>query len=317
MILIGDVTTYCCLTSMPRCDRASYDLTGRICMVTGASSGIGLETAAELAGMDADVVLVVRSPTRGQQAMDEILHRYPDARVESLVADLSIVSEILRVAKEYSVRHDHLNVLVNNAGAMIGKRTETPDGLEANFAINYIAPFLLTHELLPSLLAGAPSRVVNVSSTMHTMVGLDLADLQSKKRYSGMRAYAKSKLMSLMFTYELARLLEGTGVVVNALHPGFVATGIGRASGLGFRLLMRISRFAQKSPAEGALTSIYLASSPEVEKVTGKYFVDCRPVQSSRISYDPGLRSVLWNETKKILDSLGVKCSWPAGTSSN
>ncbi len=292
-------------------NREPNDMANRVCMVTGASSGIGLETAAALAGMGADVVLVVRDPTRGQLAIDEILRRHPMARVESIVADLSVVSQMRHVAREYRARHERLHVLVNNAGVMMGKRTETPDGLETNFAINYLAPFLLTHDLLPALVAGAPSRVIVVSSMMHRMGRLHLDDLQSRRDYNYLRAYSTTKLMSLMFTYELARRLEGTGVTANALHPGFVATGIGRSSGLLFRSIMRIARPFEKSPADGARTSIYLASSAEVEGVTGRYFIDCRPRRSSAISYDQQLQRTLWMETERLLADLGVRCSWP------
>lgn len=290
---------------------SKVDMRGKVCIVTGSSSGIGKETASELAGMGATVVMVVRDRERGESAMRGILQRYPEAKFELLVADLSSVSEIRRAANEFRGSHETLDVLVNNAGGVSAKRTVTPDGLEMTFAINYLAPFLLTHELLDALLAGAPSRVINVSSTAHTMGRVDLEDLQGEKRYGAFRAYENAKLMNIMLTYEMARRLDGTEVTVNALHPGFVASNFGKHSSRAIRFFFRITRPFQVSPHEGAQTSIYLASSSEVDGVTGKYFYRCRQKNSSKASYDVEKQRQLWQATESILAGLGVGLGRP------
>ena len=177
------------------------DMTGKVCIVTGSSSGIGKETAAELARMGATVVMIVRNRERGEAAMKEIVRRRPRAVLDLLIADLSIASEITRVAAEFKAKYDRLDVLINNAGGVSGRRTLTPDALEETFAINYLAPFLLTHELTDTLLSSAPSRVITVSSTAHNMGKVDLDDLQSEIRFSPLGTYGNAKLMSVMFTY--------------------------------------------------------------------------------------------------------------------
>jgi NAD(P)-dependent dehydrogenase (short-subunit alcohol dehydrogenase family) len=197
-------------------------------------------------------------------------------------------------------------VLINNAGGVSGKRTLTPDGLEETFAINYLAPFLLTHELMDKLLSSVPSRVIVVSSTAHNMGKVDMNDLQSEKRFSPLGTYANAKLMSVMFTYELARRLSGTGVTVNVLHPGFVASNFGSGS-RAIRFLYRIARPFEISSRKGAQTSIYLASSPEVEGVSGEYFYRCRPKKSSKASYDLEKQRGLWSATESILAALGIE----------
>jgi len=282
------------------------DMTSKVCIVTGSSSGIGKETADELAGMGATMIMLVRSRERGESAMQEILQRFPDAKLELLVADLSIVSEIRRAAAEFKTRYSRLDVLVNNAGGVSGKRTLTPDGLEMTFAVNYLAPFLLTHELLDVLVASAPSRIVNVSSTAHNMGRVDLDDLQSERRYGALRTYGSAKLMNIMFTYELAKRLDSSGVTVNVLHPGFVATNFGRDSNRAIRFFYRIARPFEKNSHEGAKTSVYLASSPEVKGVSGKYFYDRKPKESSSASYDIERQKQLWLATESILAGLGV-----------
>jgi len=282
------------------------DMVGKVCIVTGSNSGIGKETAAELAGMGATVVMVVRNRERGEAAMQEIIQRHPAAVLDLLIADLSIVSEIRRAAAEFKARYSRLDVLINNAGGVSSKRTLTPDGLEETFAINYIAPFLLTHELMDTLISSAPSRVIVVSSTAHTMGKVDLNDLQSENGFSSLRTYANAKLMSLMFTYELARRLRGTGVTVNALHPGLVASNFGKGSRI-IRFFYRIARPFEISSRKGAETSVYLASSPEVEGMSGEYFYRCKPKKSSEASYDLGTQRSLWLATESILASIGIE----------
>ncbi len=282
------------------------DMAGKVCIVTGSNSGIGKETAAELARKGATVVMIVRNRERGEAAMQEIVRRYPTATLDLLIADLSVASEIRRVATEFKARYDRLDVLINNAGGVSGKRTLTPDGLEETFAINYLAPFLLTHELMDTLLSSAPSRVIIVSSTAHNMSKVDLNDLQSERRFSPLGTYANSKLMSVMFTYDLARRLGRTGVTVNALHPGFVASNFGKGS-RAIRFVYRIARPFEISSRKGAQTSIYLASSPNVEGISGKYFYRCKPKQSSKASYDSEKQKSLWSATESILSALGVE----------
>src|SRR5690348_9172780 len=248
---------------------------GKICMVTGANSGIGKATALALAQMGATVVMVCRDRARGEQARSEITTTSRNTAVDLLLADLSSQQSIRHLVEHFQHHYPHLHVLINNAGATFpGRRRETVDGVEMTLAVNYLAPFLLTNLLLDRLTASAPARIVNVSSHAHASGSIQLDDLQAEKRYRPMRTYPQAKLAVVLFTYELARRLHGTGVTANCLHPGFVATHFAqRDAGLAFRLLVKVMGSFGTSPHEGAKTSIYLASSPEVEAVTGHYFV--------------------------------------------
>jgi NAD(P)-dependent dehydrogenase (short-subunit alcohol dehydrogenase family) len=276
---------------------------GKICVVTGATSGIGQATALGLARMGATVALVARNQAKGEAARGEIIAQSGNGAVDLLLADLSLQQSIRRLAETIQQKYANLHVLINNAGQFNLRRHVTGDGLELTFAVNYLAPFLLTNLLLERLKASAPARVINVSSDSHEAGYIRLDRLQSDKGYRPMRAYGQSKLALVLFTYELARRLEGSGVTVNALHPGFVATNIAQ-SGLG-----PIGRAAAKlitsrmgiSPEEGAKTSIYLASSPDVEGVTGKYFVKSVPRRSVGISYDEALQERLWEESERLV----------------
>src|SRR5215472_2725582 len=249
------------------------NMQGKICMVTGANSGIGKETALGLAQMGATVVMVCRDRARGEAAQSEIKTKSGNNGVDLLLADLSSQQSIRQLVENFRQRYTQLHVLINNAGVYMLRRRTTVDGLEMTFAVNYLAPFLLTNLLLDVIKASARARIVNVSSGAHEAGYIKMDDLQAEKRYRSMRAYGQSKLALVLFTHELARRLEGTGVTVNCLHPGFVATNIGQG-GLGFigRTVAKfIVAFLGVSPEEGAKTSIYLASSPDVEGVTGKY----------------------------------------------
>src|SRR5438270_12470461 len=247
---------------------------GKICMVTGANSGIGKATALALAQMGATVVMVCRNRARGEQARSEITTKSRNNAVDLLQADLSSQQSIRQLVETFQHHYTHLHVLINNAGVAFPGRRETVDGLEMTFAVNFLAPFLLTNLLLDMLKASAPARIVNVSSNSHEAGYIQMDNLQSKNPYRSMRVYGQSKLALVLFTYELARRLEGTGVTVNSLHPGFVATQFGqRYVGPAFRLLVKLIGSFGTSPQEGAKTSIYLASSPEVECDTGQYFV--------------------------------------------
>jgi len=285
------------------------DLDGKICLVTGASSGIGKETAAALAGMGARVVLACRDGTRGEAAVREISDRTGSEAVELMLADLSSQQQVRQLAGAFQSAHDRLHVLVNNAGTFEGVRSVTEDGLETTFAVNHLAPFLLTNLLLPALIANAPARIVTVSSTGHgygTAIHFD--DLQCERRYGAMRAYSQSKLANVLFTYELARRLEGTGVTATCLHPGGVNTKLMRYRGVAGALVGAarvLGRPLLLSPAQGAETSVYLSSSLDVEGVTGAYFAKRRAVRSSKASYDESTMRRLWEVSAALtgLDS--------------
>jgi NAD(P)-dependent dehydrogenase (short-subunit alcohol dehydrogenase family) len=275
-------------------------LGGRVILVTGATSGIGQVAAGELAARGARVIVHGRDAARAEQTRKGIVERVPRASVEVVLADLSSQAEVRRLAQEVQDRFPRLDVLVNNAGATFGRRLETVDGLEMTFALNHLAPFLLTNLLLETLRKNAPARVVTVASGAHQRAVLDFDDLQNRRRYSGFRVYGQSKLCNLYFTYELARRLEGTGVTANALHPGFVATNFGRSDGGLMSLVMPIAHRFAISPEKGARTIVYLAASPEVEGVSGKYFFEERPVRSSPASNDAEAARRLWDVSARL-----------------
>jgi len=277
---------------------------GKICMVTGANSGIGKATALELAQMGATVVMVCRDRARGEEAKSEITTKSRNNAVDLLQADLSSQQSIRQLVEHFQHHYTHLHVLINNAGAAFpGRRRETVDGVEMTFAVNYLAPFLLTNLLLDGLKASAPARIVNVSSAAHKSGSIQMDDLQAEKLYRPMRTYPQAKLAVVLFTYELARRLQGTGVTANCLHPGFVATNFGHSDeGPAVRLLVKLIGSFGTSPQEGAKTSIYLASSPEVEGVTGKYLVKSIPKRSAAISYDESLQRQLWEQSAKLVN---------------
>lgn len=276
---------------------------GKIYMVTGATSGIGKVTARELAQRGARVVIVSRNPEKCTATVEEIRRKSGNRNVDYLVADLSSQDQIRHLINQFHQRYDRLDVLVNNAGGIFLRRRESVDGIEMTWALNHLNYFLLTNLLLETLIAsgepGSASRIVNVSSGAHRGARINFDDLQGEDRYSGMEAYGQSKLANVLFTYQLDHRLEmadvGDRVSVNALHPGFVSTNLVGDNSWLIRLAMRfIYFFAGKSPEEGAQTSIYLASSPEVEGIAGKYFVDCEPVQTSLLSYDENIAERLW-----------------------
>jgi NAD(P)-dependent dehydrogenase (short-subunit alcohol dehydrogenase family) len=276
---------------------------GKICMVTGANSGMGKATALALAQMGATVVMVCRDRARGEQAQSEITTQSRNTAVALLQADLSSQQSIRQLVENFQQHYTQLHVLINNAGATFSGRRETVDGLEMMFAVNYLAPFLLTNLLLDVLKASAPARIVNVSSAAQASGSIHLDDLQGEKHFSPMRAYGQSKLAMVLFTYELARRLQGTGVTANCLDPGFVRTNIGqRGASLPVRLLIKLIWSFGKSPAKGAHTSIYLASSPEVEGVTGQYFAKGIPRRSAPSSYDELLQRQLWEQSAKLVN---------------
>src|SRR5436190_5081369 len=283
---------------------SNSSMQGKICMVTGANSGIGKATALALAQMGATVVMVCRDRARGEEAKREITTKSRNNAVDLLQADLSSQQSIRQLVENFQHHYTHLHVLINNAGATFpGRRRESVDGVEMTFAVNYLAPFLLTNLLLDVLKASAPARIVNVSSAAHASGSIQLDDLQAKKLYRPMRTYPQAKLAVVLFTYELARRLQGTGVTANCLHPGFVATHFGqRDAGTAFRLLVKVIGSFGTSPEKGAKTSIYLASSPDVEGVTGTYFVKSISRRSASISYDESLQRQLWELSTKLVN---------------
>jgi len=273
---------------------------GKICLVTGATSGIGLVTAQALAQQGATVVLVGRNPERTTATVSRIQQETGNPHVEYLIADLSAQDQVRQLAGEFQCRFARLDVLLNNAGAFIARRSLSVDGIEMTLALNHLAYFLLTHLLLDTLKATSAARIVNVSSDAHRKAQFDFADPQGAHRYRGWRAYCQSKLANLLFTYELARRLAGTGVTANAVHPGFVATGFGHNNRGLVGLGVWLAQFTALSPEQGAETLIYLATSPEVAGVTGTYFVKKRPVESSIASYDQAAAQRLWQLSTEL-----------------
>jgi retinol dehydrogenase 12 len=276
------------------------DLAGRVCLVTGASNGLGEATALALAAQGARVILVCRDAGRGARTLEDLKRRTGNEAVELVLADLGSLASIERAAHLVTARHRRLDVLVNNAGLVTLRRTLTADGFEATFGVNHLGSFALTNRLLPLLRAGAPSRVVNVSSDAHRGVVLDFNDLQGERHYSFWTAYRRSKLANILFTAELARRLSGSGVTANALHPGAVRTGLGDGHGRTWDLLGRTIKLFFQSPARGARTQIYLAAAPEVATATGGYFIRCRPVLPSAAARDENAQRQLWDASRAM-----------------
>lgn len=283
---------------------SDQSMQGKVCMVTGAASGIGAVTAQALAQRGATVILVDRDAGKGGLTVEQIKQQTGNSAVELMVADLSSQKAIRQLVQQFTSRYRRLDVLVNNAGALFGERQESVDGIEMTFALNYLGYFLLTNLLLDTLKASAPARIINTSSRSHARARINFDDLESRTNYKGLSAYAHSKLAIVLFTYELARRLKGSGVTVNALHPGIVATNFAMQGGGIVGLIVRLFRPFFVSPEQGAQTGIYLATSPEVEGVTGKYFVKCKAVPSSPASYDMTVASRLWEVSEKYT-SLG------------
>jgi len=280
---------------------ASKSMSGKTVLVTGATAGIGEVAARELARKGAKVVLVGRSPARCEATAAMIRRETGNPNVEFLVGDLSSQADVRKVAREFLDRHDRLDVLLNNAGAFFSKRETSADGIEMTFALNHLAYFLLTNLLLDTLKRSSPSRVVSVSSTAHKMVSqIDFDDPQGAKKYGGWHAYGQSKLANVLFTRELARRLGGTGVTANCLHPGFVASNFTAGNGAMGWMMRRLAGLAAISTDEGAKTSIYLASSPEVEGVTGRYFAKEKAVEPSKVAQDEAAAARLWTLSEEM-----------------
>jgi len=278
------------------------EMDGKTVLITGATNGIGKVAALELAKKGAAVVIVGRNPAKTSETVAEIKAASGNTNVDMIVADLSSMAEVRKVADAFKTKHSRLDVLINNAGAVFSTWQETVDGYEMTFAFNHLAYFLLTNLLLDTLKASAPARIVNVSSAAHASGNLDFDDLDSKKNFGmgGFRAYGLSKLANIMFTYELARRLEGTGVTANVLHPGLVGTGFNKNNGGLMKFAMSLLTPFSLTPEQGADTIIYLASSPQVIGVSGKYWEKRKAIQSISASYDEVAQEKLWQVSEQM-----------------
>jgi NAD(P)-dependent dehydrogenase (short-subunit alcohol dehydrogenase family) len=273
-----------------------------VAVVTGASGGIGLETARALAERGYHVALFCRNPQKADAARAEIVSTVPEAPIDIVLADLSRLDEVRTAAAELDERLPRLDVLVNNAGIVARRREMTPEGLDMLLATNHLGPFLLTNLLLPLLKKSAPSRIVNVASEAHKFSKLHLDDLQATGGYGllGMRRYGETKLMNILFTRELARRLTGTGVTVNAVHPGTVATNLGEPP----KVFAKVSSHFMRTPTQGALTSVVVATDPALEGVTGGYFMNGKRADQklSRQARDDELAKALWERSERLTD---------------
>ena len=276
-------------------------MSGRICLVTGGTNGIGKATAQALAEMGATVVIVGRDVLKTSQVVENIRSSSGSNRVDSLLADLSSPQEVRWLADKFKRKYSHLHVLINNAGGFFMRRQLRGNGIEMTFALNHLASFLLTNLLLDTLKASAPARIINVSSNAHASGKIEFDNLQGEREY-GPRAYDNSKLANILFTMELARRLEGTGVTVNALHPGFVATGFAKNNGKVIAALVSIfAPLVARSPAKGAETSVYLASSPTVEGISGAYFYNSHVIPPAPQATDMLVARKLWDVSAKMV----------------
>jgi NAD(P)-dependent dehydrogenase (short-subunit alcohol dehydrogenase family) len=273
---------------------------GKVVVITGGTSGIGQVAATELARQGARILLIARDRARVSQALADISRANPGVAHRAVYADLSSIAQTRRVAAEIATTEPHLDVLINNAGALFNKRQLSPDGLEMTFAVNHMAYFVLTEALLPTLQQSGPARIVNTASGAHQGAKLDFDDLQSERGYSGLQVYGRSKLCNILFTRELARRIKASGVTANCLHPGFVATRFGDRSGGLLQALVPIVKLGAISPAKGAETIVYLASSPEVAAVSGLYFYKDKPETPSPEAQDDAAAARLWAESLRL-----------------
>lgn len=286
-----------------------WNVRDKVILVTGGTNGIGKVTAHQLAEQGAQIVIVSRSAQKCAAVVDEIRAKTGNHNVEWIAADLSTRAGVEEAANEFRARHDRLHVLLNNAGGVFAEHLVTADGYEMTFALNHLSYFGLTQLLRDLLVASAPARIVNVSSDAHYGGAINFDDLMGEKKYSSWKAYSQSKLANVMFTYSLSRQLTGTGVTANALHPGFVSTGFGRNNGGLMGLFMPLAQWFAISPEKGAETSVYLATSPEVSAVSGRYFSKCKEKQSSQVSYDVAAQDRLWEVSEQLIR--GVAHSLP------
>ncbi len=272
----------------------------KIVVVTGASSGIGKASAAGIAALGAHTVLVSRTAKRGRKALDEMARATPGASLDLLVADLSTMAAVRDLADTFNAKYQRLDVLFNNAGILTSRRRVTADGFEEQFFVNYLSYYLLTGLLLDRLRAGEAPRIINMTSSSHSSGIIDFDDLQMEHRYRGWQQYANTKLMSMVFTYALARRLQGSHVTANCLHPGVIHTGLLRNFSSVLNVMFHALQRFFKQPDDGAETPVYLASSPEVAGVSGKYFRRCEPMGTTAVSNDPAVQERLWSESERL-----------------
>lgn len=284
-------------------DDRQNDMKNKIVLITGATNGIGKAAALEIAKGGATLIIVGRDQAKTESVANELGSASGNKNIEFLLADLSSQADIRKLASDFKANHARLDVLINNAGGFFDTRQTTVDGLEYTFAFNHLGYFLLTNLLLDVLKASAPSRIINVSSGAEGMGKIDFSDLQSEKKYAGFPVYSMTKLANVMFTYELAKRLQGTGVTVNVLHPGRVNTGFGDNSQSPFMrfTIATMKRFGAITPEQGADTVVYLATSPDVEGVTGKYFDKRKEKKTNPISYDDNANKKLWDESARLV----------------
>ena len=273
---------------------------GKVCVITGGNSGIGLAAAERLGALGARLVLVGRERSRGEAALALLRRRVRGLAARILYADLTRLDGMRRAADDIAALEPSIHVLVNNAGAMFDRRAVTADGLERTFALNHLAYFVLANRLRDRLAAAAPARIVNVASEAHRGYTIDFADLQSERAYRGFAAYGRSKLMNILFTRELARRLAGSGITANCLHPGFVASRFGDDNGALMRIGIGIAKLFAISPQKGAETIVYLASSPDVAGTTGGYFAKSRPAAPTAAAQDDAAARRLWEESERL-----------------
>ncbi|MCH8112767.1 MAG: SDR family oxidoreductase [Proteobacteria bacterium] len=271
---------------------------GKTVLITGATAGIGLKTAEALAAKGATLLIAGRDPEKTERTAAAL--RGKGGAVTHFVADFSILAEVRRLAGEVRANTDRLHVLVNNAGAMFAQRQESADGFELTFAVNHLAPFLLTNLLLDTLKASAPARIVTVASSAHAQGSMDFDDLQFRQGWGPMKSYSRSKLANVMFAFELARRAAGTGITSNALDPGFVASSLGNNNKSALGVALRFAKLFANSPENGAKTSVHLASAPGVNGQTGQYFAKSQPAPSSKLSHDETAWRRLWDMSAEM-----------------
>ena len=297
---------------MTDAQKPTLPMANKVVLITGGTGGIGKATAIGLARLGARIGITGRDRARAEQAADDIRAASGNLAVDAFAADMTSQAEVRRLAIVVLNAYPQLKVLVNNVGGFWAHRHPTADGLERTFALNYLAPFLLTNLLLDRLTASAPARVVTVSSSVQAAGRIDFNDLQGTRNYSGQRAYSQSKLATVMFTNELARRLEGTGVTATSLHPGVVRTNFGAEDQARFfAVISRVALPLLKTPAQGAQTSIYLASSPDVDSVTGQFFANRKPKTANKVAYDTDMRARLWQVSADLVGMTPVTVAIP------
>lgn len=287
-------------------------MNGKVVLITGGTNGIGKQAAHDLAKLGATIVITARDAAKGERVASELRKASNNENVSVLRGDLSRMSDVVAVARGFRDKHSRLDVLINNAGGIYDARQTTADGFEYTFAFNHLAYFLLTRELLDMLKASTPARIVIVSSAAHTGGKINFDDLQAERGYSSFRAYSQSKLANVMFTYALARRIEGTNVTANALHPGFVDTGFGANGGFLMRNAINVmKKFGALTPQKGADTVVFLASSPDVAGVSGKYWDQRKAIASNAASMDRAAQERLWEASERLIDQALAQTTVP------